>query len=612
MRENTSLSDLVEAETDPSDVSESATIYPLIADSGNRRVLQEWIGDHDSHRVADTDRAVTDGEFDLCIVDGDALTRYRDRLREVKSAAAPILVPVLLLLPETRTEVIEKDEGEIADNVFATTIDEIVSLPIRQAELEWRIQALLRLRVQSLRLNRRSKTLELFRQAVDNSGNAVYITDPDGTIKYVNPAFEEITGYDRAEAIGQTPELLHSGEMPEDFFEKLWETILAGEIWRGEVVDRRKDGELYYAAQTVAPIEESGTIRAFVAVQTDITERKKRQQRLERRTQAIENAPIGVSISDPDQPDNPLIYVNEAFEELIGYQREEVLGRNCRFPQGEGTDPDRVDRIREAIDAEEPISIEIRNYRKDGTEFWNELNIAPVRDDGEVVNYVGFQQDVTDRKQRETQLEVLGRVLRHNLRNEMNVIQGWAETIRSQAGDDVTGPERIISKSEQLIDLAEKERAITEILIEPPKRIEIDLGELLAHVERTITTEYPAAEITVDCPEATAVSVAEHFEQAIGELVRNAVIHNDDDEPNVGVTVTETAEGVSVDVIDDGPQIPEMERALLLGTVEQTSVYHGSGLGLWLVNLIVSRSGGQVRYEGDDGGNVVSVVLPQE
>jgi hypothetical protein len=146
------LVDSSEESADPPAPDASATIYPLLADDGNQRVLREWITDHDSYQLAETDDPVTDAEFDLCLIDEGALRRHRDDLRAVKSDAAPVLLPMLLLLPETRTDIIDVDGGDVADNVFATTIDEIVSVPIRQVELAWRIRALLRLRAQSLDL----------------------------------------------------------------------------------------------------------------------------------------------------------------------------------------------------------------------------------------------------------------------------------------------------------------------------------------------------------------------------------------------------------------------------------------------------------------------------
>ncbi|MFC4247974.1 bacterio-opsin activator domain-containing protein [Natribaculum luteum] len=121
---------------------------------------------------------------------------------------------------------------------------------------------------------------------------------------------------------------------------------------------------------------------------------------------AIDEAPIGVTLSDPSREDNPLIYVNDAYERLTGYTSEEVVGQNCRFLQGEDSDPEAIREMREAIDEQRPVTVELKNYRKDGEEFWNEVTIAPVRDDdGEVTNYVGFQNDVTARKQAQFELE---------------------------------------------------------------------------------------------------------------------------------------------------------------------------------------------------------------
>ncbi|PHQ44939.1 bacterio-opsin activator, partial [Halorubrum sp. C3] len=119
-------------------------------------------------------------------------------------------------------------------------------------------------------------------------------------------------------------------------------------------------------------------------------------------TRAVEDAPIGISISDPDLPDYPLVYVNNAWEEHTGYPVEEALGRNPRFLQGPGTDPETVEEIGDAIANEEEATVEIRNYRRDGTPFWNELTVAPIYDeDGDLAHYVGFQNDISDRKEAE-------------------------------------------------------------------------------------------------------------------------------------------------------------------------------------------------------------------
>lgn len=120
---------------------------------------------------------------------------------------------------------------------------------------------------------------------------------------------------------------------------------------------------------------------------------------------AIDEAPIGVTIADANEPDNPLIYLNDAFERLTGYPKDETLGTNCRFLQGEDTDEEPVRAMREAIADRKAISVELRNYRKDGTEFWNQVDIAPIHHDEEVSHFVGFQTDITARKRAEFEVE---------------------------------------------------------------------------------------------------------------------------------------------------------------------------------------------------------------
>jgi PAS domain S-box-containing protein len=117
---------------------------------------------------------------------------------------------------------------------------------------------------------------------------------------------------------------------------------------------------------------------------------------------AVDEAPIGITISDPSLPDNPMVYINEAYEELTGYDAELALGRNCRFLQGPDTEEAAVAEMREAIENREPVDVEVINYREDGTPYWNHVTIAPLFDeDGDLTHFVGFQNDVTDRKEAE-------------------------------------------------------------------------------------------------------------------------------------------------------------------------------------------------------------------
>ncbi|MFB6173533.1 MAG: helix-turn-helix domain-containing protein [Halobacteriales archaeon] len=134
---------------------------------------------------------------------------------------------------------------------------------------------------------------------------------------------------------------------------------------------------------------------------------------------ALDEAPVGITIADTNRPDAPLIYTNDSFVEVTGYETDEVLGTNCRFLQGPGTDAETVAEIREAVEAGDPVSVDLRNYRRDGTEFWNRLELTPIEErDGEVTCYAGFQQDITELKRVQADLEeersvladILGRI----------------------------------------------------------------------------------------------------------------------------------------------------------------------------------------------------------
>jgi PAS domain S-box-containing protein len=120
------------------------------------------------------------------------------------------------------------------------------------------------------------------------------------------------------------------------------------------------------------------------------------------KTRTMDEAPVGITVADATMPDMPLVYANAAFERITGYPPAYAVGRNCRFLQGEATRDEPVTRMREAIENDEATTVELRNYRRDGELFWNEVTIAPLRDGrGDVAYYVGFQQDVTRRKRAE-------------------------------------------------------------------------------------------------------------------------------------------------------------------------------------------------------------------
>ena len=135
-------------------------VLPLVSDAGNRQLLVNWLADHPMYEAVESGGSIDETEFDMCIIDQAAFEEHLDALRARKTAAAPVLLPYLLLVPESDDAIIDADASRLADNVVTETIDEIVTLPMQQAELHWRLSALLRLREHSLTLRDRERELE--------------------------------------------------------------------------------------------------------------------------------------------------------------------------------------------------------------------------------------------------------------------------------------------------------------------------------------------------------------------------------------------------------------------------------------------------------------------
>jgi PAS domain S-box-containing protein len=129
-------------------------------------------------------------------------------------------------------------------------------------------------------------------------------------------------------------------------------------------------------------------------------------------SQILDTCINGITLSDPDQPDNPIVYANEAFELITGYDREEIVGRNCRFLQGDDRDQPEIERIREALREHTAVTVTLRNYRKDGELFHNQFSIRPLFDQqGKLIYYLGTQYDVTEQIRAEDELRRLNELL---------------------------------------------------------------------------------------------------------------------------------------------------------------------------------------------------------
>ena len=157
--------------------------------------------------------------------------------------------------------------------------------------------------------------------ALNAAANAIVITDRAGLIEWANPAFSDLTGYTGAEAVGKNPwELVKSDQHDQALYQNLWETILAGQVWRGEIINRRKDGRLYTEEQAVTPVRNAqGEISHFIAVKQDITERKRAEEETRQRAQlSALGAAVGLSLNETDSLAHALQHCADALVTHLG------------------------------------------------------------------------------------------------------------------------------------------------------------------------------------------------------------------------------------------------------------------------------------------------------
>ncbi|ELZ42840.1 histidine kinase [Halorubrum saccharovorum DSM 1137] len=337
-------------------------------------------------------------------------------------------------------------------------------------------------------------------------------------------------------------------------------------------------------------------------------------EEIRQKERAMDEAPVGIALAEPGTGNNPLTYVNEEFERLTGYGPE-VLGKDCRLLQGEDTDPATTAAIREAIDDERPVSVDILNYRANGKKFWNQLTVAPIHDEtGDVIRFVGFQTDITDRKIRERRLEVMSRVLNHNLRNKMNLIEGYTELLRSDPDEEQRRKslDVISETTDDLMRIAEAVRKIDHTLSKTdPGETAVELRDRLSELLSQMTDQYPNATFHLSLPDGDSLGVSVlGLQTAIEEGVENAVKHNDDPEPTVWIRAERGDEGwIEIEIEDDGPGIPEHETHVL--ERGETSLKHADRLGIWLMYWVVSKAGGQFSVESSEtGGTLLRMTIP--
>jgi len=301
-----------------------------------------------------------------------------------------------------------------------------------------------------------------------------------------------------------------------------------------------------------------------------------------------------------------IVDVNEAATALFDGDQDTLLGRSL---------PRVLPALAETVPGPgERTQTETALEHGGGVRYYDVRVIPLYRAYGVVSGHLISLRDITERRQREQRLDVLNRLLRHDIRNEMNVVKGNADLLRDTAdADERERLGRIISTVDDIVDRSNKIGRVTEAL-ETEQHTPTPLHELLESVVRDAREHNPDATITLSCEETVWIQGGPSVRIALAELVENAVEHRPADDGPVEVEITATrtdgTPGVRVAVHDNGPGIADHEREVIRSGTE-TPLKHGSGVGLWLVNWIVRNLGGRMSFpETDEQGTTVELQLP--
>lgn len=332
---------------------------------------------------------------------------------------------------------------------------------------------------------------------------------------------------------------------------------------------------------------------------------------------AVESARNGVVITDPRKEDNPIIYTNPAFTEITGYSADEILGRNCRFLQGEDHAQSALIDLRKAIKERIAITTVLRNYRKDGKRFYNELTVSPVKDNqGEVIAFVGIQNDITARIEAEQRISDFYSVVSHELRTPIAKIKSSLSIIADGEAGEVADPvRRFVSISlnaadnlwkllENILDFKKLESGKFRLL-----KQRLHLGQLIQSTVAEFEPVASGAAIQLQCSIEDNLVVSadgQRLVQVLENFLSNAVKFSPAD-TLVNVTCKRSQSGfVRVEVADQGVGIACANMSKLFEKFQQIEspdnrVRGGSGLGLAVCKAIIEAHGGKVGARSELG-----------
>jgi PAS domain S-box-containing protein len=460
-----------------------------------------------------------------------------------------------------------------------------------------------------------SERLARLEELVELARDGLYMIDADARFAFITEQYASMLGYDREELVGRhAASVMSKGALSRG--QKAVESLLNDTDRESAMVDQvhetKAGDEIQLSIHFTLVTDDDGSYQGLMGVARDVTERREREQELTQYQSVFETVSDRVYVLDGD---GRIRLTNETFASLLGSTPQRVEGRDAEAVFG----PDAYAKIQSVADhlrssPDEHGETEIMLEDAAGGQIPCETSVSLLPEDQHEGGCVGVVRDISERVQREQQVAVLDRVLRHNLRNDLTVVLSQAELLIDRLDDDESEEmvETIQQRCDRLISFAEKARRAQRVL-DHALTESTDAVEVTAIVDRVtgrVQRATPDASVSAAVSPGVTARVPQTVTIALTDLVKNAVEHNDSDQPWAEVRVMQTEETVEIAVADDGPGIPANELDVLINGTE-TPLRHGSGIGFWLVHWIVTQIGGRLSVDDrSPTGSIVRMTLP--
>jgi PAS domain S-box-containing protein len=468
---------------------------------------------------------------------------------------------------------------------------------------------------------RREQTLSLYQTVVDNVREMMYVLDATGHIVLASDEVIAAAGYDADDVIGAHVSKFFDEDGLERGTELIAELVHEGDpnatrTYRTNALPESGDpipAEIELSLLTDDDGNYQGTIGAIRDISDLLAAEAERDRERDRFRSLFEHLPDPV-IDSRFEDDEPVIdSVNPAFERVFGHDGTDVVGapvNDVLVPNDD--DDETADELDARVPDGETVSAELTRATADGDRHFLFRGI-PYHVDDDTTHAFGIYTDITDQYDREQHLQVLHRVLRHNLRTDMGIVTGYLDQLTEDLEDPdaIAILDHVIGRAQDAAELADKVHQLEQVIRKDsafttgPTNVTDQVRSLVDRLGNT----YPNATITIHAPENAIANADERLDLAVENLVENAVEHTHRPDPTVEIHVDERDDVVALTVADNGPGIPDHERDLLTGDRTVSRVEHGEGLGLWVVSWVARSLGGTVSFGNPDTGSEVVIEL---